>query len=168
MKAFFKTLSIYLGVPGAVVIFLLLWGVEIRLPVLPFVVGPIFILLVAIGVGAETTYRVIKKDREKVTDNFDSINIDARKNRALRDFYNLYESGLLYKNGDLALKQKWDKEVKLAVKTHCDTGGLSTYSSYTKRSVQPDNEINEDDQYEGALKFIKHIMDNNFNEMIRE
>ena len=131
------------------------------------------ILLLIVFLRALSRQRVehvsaIGKVKEQATNDFYSINTKARIERAHHVFYKLHNQGTLLKRATMEQRRDWDREVQKSLRQHCEPEAVSIYLSNTGR-VEPGAEMNPlpDDRYDVALRFVKDLLDRDFDPFIR-
>jgi len=131
------------------------------------------ILLLIVFLRALSRQRVehvsaIGKVKEQATNDFYSINTNARIERAHHVFYKLHNQGTLLKRATMEQRRDWDREVQKSLRQHCELGAVGIYLSNTGR-VEPGAEMNPlpDDKHDDALKFVRDLLDRDFDPFIR-
>jgi hypothetical protein len=168
-KAFGKAFLDITGIPGALIIVLYLLGLKIDPKVTdafanyiqPY--GPGILIVIVLGIAIDTTYRVIKKDREEYTKRFYEFNSLAAIERAYLVFSRLNRRAKVVENGVAEDRDNWDKEVQAALKTYCSSGTLQRYLIETQR-FQPGTEFTPltIEDYKCAVNFVESLLRNEF------
>jgi hypothetical protein len=169
MKTFAWILVEIVGIPATVITILFLLGVKIDQRIIKAATeiaaqwGTLIVVVLLLMVGAETSHRVIKADREKYEKDFYGANSQARIERAHLIFFHLYQKGHQVKAGIPADRHEWDKEVQRTLREYCNEDCISTYLVNTERyNPGTDSHSIPEDKLNWALQFVWQLLLTNF------
>lgn len=169
MKTFAWLLVKVVGIPTTIIAILYLLRIRIDQQIVDSAAkvawdwGPLFVGILLLLVGAESTHRVINPDRKKYDDDFYAANSQARIERAHLLFFDLYLKGKRAKAGIPEDKNNWDREVQRALRKYCNDGAVSIYLSNTGR-YEPGTDFNPipEDKFDWALEHVWDLLQSKF------